>query len=65
MSCARRSSCGTGTSALRLGERLIIIEQGNAAEFSTMVPHAIGTHGPEPVEILTILTTEGQHAHEH
>ncbi len=54
----------SGTAALRLGERVIVVEQGNAAEFSTMVPHAIGTHGPDPVEILTILTAEGQHAHE-
>ncbi len=54
----------TGTAALRLGERLIIVEQGNAAEFSTMIPHAIGAHGPQPVEVLTILTAEGKHAHE-
>lgn len=54
----------SGTAALRLGERVIVVEQGNAAEFSTMVPHAIGAHGPEPVEILTILTAEGRHAHE-
>lgn len=53
----------SGTAALRLGERIVVVEQGNAAEFSTMVPHAIGTHGPGPVEILTILTAEGQHAH--
>ena len=53
----------SGTAALRLGERIVVVEQGNAAEFPTMVPHAIGTHGPGPVEILTILTAEGQHAH--
>lgn len=53
----------SGTAALRLGERIVVVEQGNAAEFSTMVPHAIGTHGPGPVEILTILTAEGQYAH--
>ncbi|MFD7311061.1 helix-turn-helix domain-containing protein [Promicromonospora sp. NPDC059942] len=53
----------TGTAALRLGERIIVVEQGNAAEFSTMLPHAIGAHGSKPVEILTILTAEGQHAH--
>jgi transcriptional regulator with XRE-family HTH domain len=53
----------TGTAALRLGERLVLVEQGNAAEFSTMIPHAIGTHGPGPVEVLTILTAEGRRAH--
>ena len=54
----------TGTAALRLGERIVIVERGNAAEFSTMVPHAIGAHGGRPVEILAILTSEGSHAHE-
>lgn len=54
----------SGTAALRLGDRLIVVDEGNAAEFSTMIPHAIGTHGPGPVEVLTILTAEGQHAHQ-
>lgn len=52
----------SGTAELRLGERLILVEAGNAAEFSTMTPHAIGAHGG-PVEILTILTHDGQRAH--
>ncbi|MFT4295031.1 MAG: helix-turn-helix transcriptional regulator [Micropruina sp.] len=52
-----------GTALLRLGERLVTVEQGNAAEFSTMIPHAIGTRGPGPVEVLTILTAEGRHTH--
>lgn len=54
----------SGTALLRLGERLITVERGNAAEFSTMIPHAIGARGSRPVEILTILTAEGQRAHE-
>jgi transcriptional regulator with XRE-family HTH domain len=53
----------SGTAELRLGERLIVVEAGSAAEFSTMVPHAIGAHGGRPVEILTILTQDGQRAH--
>lgn len=53
----------TGTAELRLSERLIIIDAGNAAEFSTMIPHAIGAHGGQPVEILSILTHDGQRAH--
>ncbi len=55
----------TGTAELRLGERLILVEQGSAAEFSTMIPHSIGAHGQRPVEILAILTQEGSHAHTH
>jgi transcriptional regulator with XRE-family HTH domain len=53
----------TGIAELRLGDRLIIVDAGNAAEFSTMIPHAIGAHGDQPVEVLTILTNEGEHAH--
>lgn len=53
----------TGTAELRLGDRVILIEKGDAAEFSTMIPHAMGAHGGAPVEILTILTNDGQHAH--
>lgn len=53
----------TGTVELRLGDPLIVIEAGRAAEFSTMIPHAIRTHTHEHVEVLTILTTDGQHAH--
>lgn len=54
----------SGTAELRLGQRSILVESGDAAEFSTMVPHAIGAHGG-PVEILTILTQDGERAHLH
>lgn len=54
----------TGTAELRLGERTVLVEAGNAAEFSTMTPHAIGAHDG-PVEILTILTSDGEKAHLH
>ena len=37
-------------------------EAGNAAEFSTMVPHAFGAHGG-PAEILCILDHEGERSH--
>jgi transcriptional regulator with XRE-family HTH domain len=53
----------SGTAELRLGDRLIIVEAGSAAEFSTMIPHAIGAFGDKPVEVLTILTTGGEQAH--
>lgn len=52
----------SGTAELRLGERLILVEAGSAAEFSTMIPHAIGAHGA-PVEILAILSHDGERAH--
>lgn len=54
----------SGTAELRLGERTMLVEAGNAAEFSTMTPHAIGAH-EGPVEILTILSSDGERAHLH
>ncbi|HEY5320870.1 MAG TPA: XRE family transcriptional regulator [Galbitalea sp.] len=52
----------SGTAELRLGRRIILVETGNAAEFSTMIPHAIGAHDG-PVELLAILTHDGERAH--
>lgn len=52
----------SGTARLQLGERTILVEQGDAAEFSTMVPHGIGAHRGV-AEILTILDRDGQRAH--
>lgn len=52
----------TGTARLQLGERTLLVEAGEAAEFSTMVPHAISAH-EGPVEILVILDRDGERAH--
>lgn len=52
----------SGVVELRLGERSILVDAGDAAEFSTMIPHGFGAHGG-PAEILTILTQDGQRAH--
>lgn len=54
----------SGVAHLQLGERAILVEAGQAAEFSTMVPHAIGAHGG-PVEILIILDHDGERTHLH
>lgn len=54
----------SGTVTLILGERAIRVEAGQAAEFSTMVPHAIKAHGG-PAEILCILDHDGQRTHLH
>lgn len=54
----------SGTARLQLGERTILVQAGNAAEFSTMVPHSIGAHDG-PVEILTIFDHDGERAHLH
>ena len=52
----------SGTIMLRLGERAILVGKNEAAEFSTMVPHAFGAHGG-PAEILCILDHDGERTH--
>ena len=54
----------SGTVRLQLGERTILVQPGEAAEFSTMVPHAITAHDG-PVEILSIFDHDGKRAHLH
>jgi len=51
-----------GVIHLQLGERTIEVGEGQAAEFSTMTPHAVRAHGGS-AEILTILDREGNQAH--
>ena len=52
----------SGTVVLRLGERTIVVEAGQAAEFSTMIPHAFGASGG-PAEVLGIFDHDGQRTH--
>jgi transcriptional regulator with XRE-family HTH domain len=52
----------TGRIVLLLGERTILVDAGQAAEFSTMVPHAFGAQGG-PAEILGIFDHDGQRTH--
>ncbi|HEV7950888.1 MAG TPA: cupin domain-containing protein, partial [Glaciihabitans sp.] len=52
----------SGTVRLQLGERTILVEAGNAAEFPTMIPHAIGAHDG-PAEILSIFDHDGERVH--
>ena len=52
----------SGTALVVLGERTIRVEAGQAAEFSTMVPHAFGCDGG-PAEIIAILDPDGERSH--
>lgn len=52
----------SGTVLVVLGERTIRVEAGQAAEFSTMVPHAFGVDG-RPAEIIAILDPDGERSH--
>jgi quercetin dioxygenase-like cupin family protein len=52
----------SGTIRLQLGERVILIEAGQAAQFSTMSPHAI-TAKDGPAELIGIFDRDGRRAH--
>jgi len=52
----------SGIVVLRLGERTILVQAGEAAEFSTMLPHAFGAHDGA-AEILCILDHDGERTH--
>jgi len=52
----------SGTAKLHLGDRVILVESGQAAQFSTMSPHAI-TAADGPTEIIVIFDRDGRRAH--
>ena len=53
-----------GRVRLSLGDREIIVETGEAAEFATMTPHAC-TAVDGPAELIMIVDRDGQRAHVH
>jgi quercetin dioxygenase-like cupin family protein len=53
-----------GRVRLMLGEREIVVEEGEAAEFATMTPHALSAVGG-PAEIIMIFDRDGHRAHVH
>ncbi|MGQ0844584.1 MAG: helix-turn-helix domain-containing protein [Sporichthyaceae bacterium] len=54
----------SGRVRLILGEREIVVEAGEAAEFSTMTPHVVDALDG-PAEVLMVFDREGQRAHLH
>lgn len=53
-----------GRVRLLLGEREIVVDTGEAAEFATMTPHAVDALDG-PAEIIMLFDREGQRAHVH
>ena len=53
-----------GRVRLWLGDREIDVDTGEAAEFTTMTPHAMSALN-EPAELIMIFDREGQRAHVH
>ncbi len=54
----------SGCVRLTLGDRVILVETGEAAEFDTMLPHAFAAEGG-PAEIISIFDRDGHRAHLH
>jgi transcriptional regulator with XRE-family HTH domain len=52
----------SGTIRLQLGDRVIEVEAGQAAQFSAMSPHAVTAAGG-PAEVIFILDQDGRRAH--
>lgn len=53
-----------GRVRLQLGERQILVETGEAAEFTTLTPHSIAAID-RPAELIMIFDREGHRAHVH
>lgn len=54
----------SGRIRLTLGDRRMVVETGEAAEFSTMTPHAVDAVDV-PAEVLMVFDRDGQRAHLH
>lgn len=54
----------SGRVRLHLAERSIVVERGEAAEFSTMTPHSFEAIG-RPAEVIMVFDQDGHRAHMH
>ena len=54
----------SGTATLLLGNRRFRVETNQAAEFPTMLPHAFGTAGSRPCEVLGIFDRAARRGHQ-
>ncbi|MDO5053391.1 MAG: XRE family transcriptional regulator [Pseudoclavibacter sp.] len=55
----------SGRLRLRLGERVLVLERGEAAEFDTRIPHAVCAEGEAPAEAISIFDESGARMHLH
>ena len=53
----------SGELRLMIAEHDVTMQAGEVAEFDTSVPHWFGAAGARPVEILSLLSKEGEHIH--
>lgn len=52
-----------GQLRLILADHDITMKPGEVAEFDTRLPHWFGLAGDQPVEILSLLSRQGEHIH--
>lgn len=52
-----------GRLRLVLGEHDLALSPGEAAEFDTSLPHALGSADGQPVELLILFGQQGERAH--
>lgn len=55
----------SGRMRLHLAEEDLIIEPGEAVEFSTWTPHWFGSSGDGPVELIALMGRQGERIHLH
>ncbi|WP_350347634.1 XRE family transcriptional regulator [Agromyces sp. G08B096] len=53
----------SGRVRLALGDRELVLEPGEAAEFDTRTPHGTASASTEPAEILNLLSAQGERVH--
>ncbi|CAH0191109.1 HTH-type transcriptional regulator SutR [Microbacterium oxydans] len=53
----------SGRIRLIVGDRDVLLESGEVAEFDTRIPHWFGADGEQDAEILTIFGTQAGHGH--
>jgi transcriptional regulator with XRE-family HTH domain len=53
----------SGRMRLLLGDEDLVIEPGEAVEFSTLTPHWFGAAGGEPCELIAIFSPQGERVH--
>ncbi len=53
----------TGRLRLVLGGRTVVLAPGEAAEFDTHVPHAMGPDDDRPADLLVLFGQQGGRAH--
>lgn len=55
----------SGRLRLVLGDQVLVLTRGEAAEFDTRIPHSLSAAGSRPAEVLSIFNHDGMRIHTH